>query len=343
MSSRFNLVPGETFASWLYRQSIFDPGTCFSLDQVSECFLRSSHVHIGDFDFDSSDPFVLECCQRLNVSSLMFSSMFAANGEWRIPRFYRRSFCYECFCSHIDGYAHPALLKDWSRTCYTVCTLHQFPMYDSAGEYGYKLDGAIELFKYYHAQGARLKASLHGAFQHPDEVLGLAAHAQTYLHCAEHEALGSGSRDARARWAFCKLLLEIFLYARYGLIYQFQGLPHYSGDSRPFRYRFHMGAITANVLQRRAAMIMLGYVMSVYRSDQIAALEQYLALSPISRLRLKDVRDVGRFSNVFSPSQSSVVAGQLKRYVGDLGIPSAVEFVAGFIQGRKIKSGWSDD
>ncbi|MNH20402.1 hypothetical protein D3C79_801690 [compost metagenome] len=208
-------------------------------------------------------------------------------------------------------------------------------MYDSAGRYGFKLDGAIELFKYYHAQGDRQRASLLHAFQHQDAVLGLASRTQAYLRDVEELAKCSSYRDATSLWTFCKLLLEIFLYARYGLVYQFLGLPHYFDDNKPFRYRLHMGAVTANVLQRRAAVIILGYVMSVYPSEELAILEQYLALSPISKLRLKGIRDVGRFSNVFSPTQSSAVAAQLQRYVEHLAIPSTTEFVAGFIQGRR--------
>ncbi|WMY87439.1 hypothetical protein QR297_11545 [Pseudomonas shirazica] len=335
MSVSFNLVPDETFSSWLYRQSIFDPDSLLSFDQVTECFRRSSQVQLGDLDFDSKTPFVLECCQHLNLSSSLFSQFFAESGEWRIPRFYRRSFCYVCFCYHIDEYAHPALLKNWSRVFYTVCELHQAPMYDSADRYGYKLDAAIELFKYYHTQGNLLRVNLLRSFQHQDELLGLAARTQSYLSDAEELASYSNCADASALWAFCKLLLEILLHARYGLIYQFLGSPHYSDDSKPFRYRLHMGAMTANIIQRRAAVIILGYIMSVYRAEEIEILQQFLALSPIARLRLKDVRDMGRFSNVFSPSQSSVVAAQLQRYVEYLAIPSATDFVAGFTQGRK--------
>lgn len=335
MLGRFEPIPDEAFSSWVYRQSIFDKHTCYPLHEVVECFTRSSQAGFGDIDFDSKDSFVLESCERLDLSCAELWYLIAERGEWRIPKFYRRSFCYECFCQQIDQYAYPSILKRWSLVYYTVCEIHGSPMLDSSNDYGYRLDGAIKLFKYYHSQKKRIEASLLHSFQDRERILELASRVQVYLSKVEVSARDPNDRYATALWMFCKLTLRIFLHARYGIIYQFSGRPHYSDIHKPFRYRLHMGAATASVIQRRAAMILLSQIVSVCPSSELEGVETYLSNSPISRLRLNSVWDLGRHSNVFASTQSEVLVMQLSRCAEILNIPSITNFVDGFCQARK--------
>jgi hypothetical protein len=292
-------------------------------------------VRLGDFDFDAQDAFVLKSCRRLDLKPEMLAKFFTGEEVWRTPQFYRRSFCYECFGLHIREYGHPAILKCWSRPCYTICDHHKIPMLDSSSKCGFKLDGAIELFKYYHMNRDHIRTCLVHSCQGRDGTLYLAKKAQAFLLQAEENAAMKLDHRSEATWFFCKLLLEVLLYPRYGFVYQFSGLPLYSGVDSPFRYRLHMGVLTANVIQRRAAIIILGYVMSLYDPGELECMGMYLRDSPISKIYLTGIYDIGRFSNVFVSSQALAILTRLQVCGGIIGKPSIIEFLAGFAKGRK--------
>ncbi|GAB1619842.1 hypothetical protein [Pseudomonas sp. NGC7] len=316
-------VSNELFTSWLYRQGAIPTDAGRSIDGLLEIY--QSCMQRADFDPDFCLPseFSNIALERLGVRGSDLS-MFAPKSSWLIPRYYRGAFCYECFCDHIRSFKLPTMLTEWCSVIQTVCPIHIAPLLDTPGKQSYKLNMAVKIFSYYHAQTSPVE------FPHRSltpKVVGALLSVQAFMSSVEISASSGGNNS---EWRLIQTIVRIFLYPRYGIIHSLFPRQSIGIDARLFRYNLNLGPLVSSVVRRQLAILLTGLIMDVLAEDERLAVEEYLQSFDRRHYFFDSAAGLGRSSNVFTPEHGSQLLTQLTELSTKIFSPYLTEFIAGF-------------
>ena len=278
----------------------------------------------GDFDpdFDLSSEFCKRSLEQVGVP-LPNLSTFAPKSTWLIPRYYRGTFCYECFCDHIRSFKLPTMLTEWCSVTQTVCSVHLSPLLDTPGKHNYKLNMAVKIFSHYHARPSVVAFPIVGL---TPKVLGAILSVQCFMSNVEASVVSGGG----AEWRLIQLVIRIFLYPRHGILTSFFSKQSISTDTQLFRYNLHLGPLVSQVTRRQLAILLTGWILDVLDETERLEVEQYLQSFDQRHHYFDSAAGLGRFANVFTPEHGRQLIFQLTELSTKIYSPYLTEFIAGF-------------
>jgi hypothetical protein len=316
-------VLNELFSSWLYRQ-----GANPKITELSASELWEIHRHClnkGDFDPDFYLPseFSSRALEQLGVANSDLS-IFAPKSTWLIPRYYRGAFCYECFSDHVRLFKLPTMLTEWCSVTQTVCPVHVATLLDTPGMHSYKLNMAVKIFSYYHAQS--------NVVAHPPpaltpKVINALLSVQSFMSNVEISVSG-GADDSE--WRLIQTIIRIFLYPRHGIIASLFPRQSINSEAQSFRYNLHLGPLISQVARRQLAALLTGLIFDVLDESERLAAEHYLQSVDRRYYFFDSIAGLGRSANIFTPEHGRQLFVQLTQLSTKICNPDLAEFIAGF-------------
>lgn len=316
-------VSNELFTSWLYRQGAIPTDAGRPIGDLLAMYQVSMQHADFDPDFCLPNKFSSVALERLGKTNSDLS-MFAPKSAWLIPRYYRGAFCYECFCDHIRSFRLPTMLTEWCSVIQTVCPAHAVPLLDTPAKQSYKLNIAVKIFAYYHAQSSPIefpRATL------TPKVFDALLSMQAYMSSVEISASGDGEDS---EWRLIQTIIRILLYPRYGIIHSLFPRQSTSSDARFFRYNFHLGPLISPVMRRQLAILLTGLILNVLEEGERLEAEQYLQSFDRLHYFFDSPAGLGRSANVFTPEHGRQLFVQLMRLSSKFHSPYLAEFIAAF-------------
>jgi hypothetical protein len=277
----------ETYTSWMYRLAVYDNLPMLGVDALNDLFLLSVSQGSFDADFDSGCNFSTKCRDITLCSLETYNNFFTPMSRWIIPRYYRRSYCYECFCEQIPQAGHPAVLRGWAVIYHTICSKHKVIFQDADYGVGKHLAVGSKLFSFHNKV-------LHGreSLRVSSEECDVANLVQRLLLKSEMNVTSQEIERPDLLFGFCRLFLEIMLYPDFGFCSRLY-LRAKSGQSDlVFWKRLRLGPYLASAQQRYAAISLLGWVLGLSDSG----------LKIVNAEHIKTFFDLGQVSNVVGSS-----------------------------------------
>ncbi|WP_432669606.1 TniQ family protein [Pseudomonas umsongensis] len=302
----------ETFSSWLYRLAVYNKLPKLGVGALNDLFLYSVSEGSFDADFDSGCTFSA-FCRELSLCSLeLYDYFFRPMSRWVIPKFFRRSYCYECFCDQIPQSGHPAMLRKWAVTYHTVCLRHQTLLYDADYGVGKNLAVGSKLFSFHNEV-------LHGreSFRISREEYDAAFSVQCLLIQSEMYNVSSETLNPNIFFAFCRFFIEIMLYPDFGFCSRLHLRARSVQSDLLFWKRLRLGPYLASIQQRHSAILLLGWVLGVIDSDK----------TMLNIDHAGTFFDLGRASNVIESSGVNRLLFTFSRHLQQRGIK---DFISGF-------------
>jgi hypothetical protein len=302
----------ETFSSWIYRLAVYDNLPTLGVDALNDLFLLS--VSQGDFDadFDSACDFSTRCRDLILCSPESYKVFFAPMSQWIIPRYYRRSYCYECFCEQIPQAGHPVVLRGWAVTYHTICAKHKVIFQDADYGVGKHLAVGSKLFGFHNEV-------LHGRelIMATPEEWNAATSVQHLLLTSEMYMASKKNQYPDYVYSFCRLFLEIMLYPDFGFCSRLYLRAKSRQGDLVFWKRLRLGPYLASAQQRHAAISLLGWVLGLSDSG----------VKIVSAEHVDTFFDLGQVSNVVG---SSDVYSLLQVFGQHIRCRGVGEFIRGY-------------
>ncbi len=310
---------GETFSSWLYRLAVYNVLPGLGVDTLNDLFALSVSKGSFDPDFDPSCVFSVMGRDLSKCSNALFHDFFSPLPSWITPRFYRRSYCYECFCEQIPLSGHPAVMKCWAVTYNAICSKHKSVLQD--GDFGIQRRLAV---------GSSLFCSHHDLWANscpvaiPDEEFEAVNSTQHSLQVAE-ERLYFGDRSYLHFHYFCRLFLEVMLYPDFGFCSRLFQRKKSNYADLLFWKKLRMGPYLASSQQRHAAVLLLGWILGLGATP-----ERLLAT-----LNVENFFDLGKLSNVTGNRELHSLISSICWHMQQ---PGVIDFVRGYCREQRSRS-----
>lgn len=312
MKSALLPFDGETFTSWIYRLSVYNKLPRLSVDTVKDLFLDALSKGSFDPDFDSSCQFSITCRDICTLPRHLYEGFYLHTSQWIFPRYYRRSYCYRCFCEQIPIVGHPAVLKEWAIVYCTICSKHEVLLQDGAYGACKFLAVGSELFSFHNDV-------LHGRNlgRLSPEQYRVTSAVQLMISSSELHAAESNEPLMDSFFSFVKLFIEIMLYPDFGpcsqLFARNKSLP---SDVVVWK-KLLLGPFLASTPQRNAAILLLGWAIGVDGSNCEILNSDYI----------HTLFQLGRVSNVIGSTELERI---LRLLSADLQYAGIHEFVEGY-------------
>lgn len=299
-------------------------------EELSKLWLASGPGADFDPDFSRSSSFTNAACDAISMSGELRATFIQPPSSWLIPRFYRRTFCYQCLAENFRAQAFPTSLKKWCVVSAVVCELHNLPLIDATEVFGPKLSMAMKFFQMHHLHKDRyLSAS---RFQDGRRSIKSLQLVQDMLNCFEINAIpGKLSDDAHqiSEWAFSKFLICLMLYPRYGFINRYMRNDAAYLQFPVFQQTFTRGPLIASIAHRRAALLILGWLYEVLPPDESSVIETLLdAVGGV--MGFSDAYGLGSSCNGFTPDHAAVIARRLVQWHPPVVSSRTQQFIEGF-------------
>ncbi|MFL9812879.1 hypothetical protein D7241_06440 [Stutzerimonas sp. VN223-3] len=324
-------IEGELLSCWLYRQSMVSKNTPLGREELSQLWLASGPALDFDPDFSRSSHFTNAACDAVGMSSDLRAFFIQPPSSWLIPRFYRRTFCYQCLAENFRTLAFPTSLKKWCAVGVVVCEFHNLPLVDATEVFAPKLSMAMKFFQMHYLHKDRyISASRFQAGMRSIKSLIL---VQDMLNRFEVNALpGNLSSDAHqnSEWAFSKFLICLMLYPRFGLINR-----HMRNDAAylqlpVFQQTFTHGPLIASIAHRRAALLILGWLYEVLPTDESSVIDALLNAVG-GGIGFSEAYSLGSSCNGFTAEHAAVIARRLLQWQPPVVSSRTLQFVEGFV------------
>ena len=302
----------ETFSSWIYRLAVFDQLPTLGVDALNDLFLLSVSKGSFDADVDSACDFATECRDLILCPLEIYESFFATMSQWIIPRYYRRSYCYECFCEQIPQAGHPVVLRGWAVIYNTICTKHKVIFQDADYGIGKHLAVGSKLFSF-HNEVLNVPESLRVS----SEEWHVANLVQRLLRTSEMSVTCQETQNPDLLYQFCRLFLEIMLYPDFSFCSRLYSRAKSGQSNLVFWKRLRLGPYLATSQQRYAGISLLGWVLGL--SD-----------SGLKIVNTEDIRtffELGQVSNVIGSSDVYRMLYIFGRHIKYCGVS---EFLRGY-------------
>ncbi|MBJ2290539.1 hypothetical protein JFT44_11400 [Pseudomonas sp. MF5691] len=293
-------------------------------------WLTSAPAADFDPDFSLNSSFANAACEAVGMSRELRATLIQPPSSWLIPRFYRRTFCYQCLAEQFRVYELPTSLKHWCAVSTVICVHHSLPLIDAAEVFGPKLNMAMKFFQMQVLYKERyLSAS---RFQDGMRSIKSLQLVQDMLNNFEMETIQGGlSRDTHqvSEWEFSKFLICLMLYPRFGLINRYMRNDAVYLQLPVFQQTFTLGPLIASIAHRRVALLILGWLYEVLPADDSSVIEALLDAIG-SAIGFSDAYGLGSSCNGFSPDHSAVIARRLVQWHPLIASSRAQQFVEGF-------------
>ncbi|EED43175.1 hypothetical protein EBI_27580 [Enterocytozoon bieneusi H348] len=311
----------ESFSSWAFRLALWCEEFCVSPDVVNNLYYQSISSSLLDPDYNSNSLFVKALGLHLQTlwPDKSFQHLLLLESRLVMPRYYRRSFCYDCLCDQIKTSWSPAILKRWGVVYYCVCDVHQATLTD-ADYHDVKKANAAHDFFCFHAE--RRNGSL-------KETYSLAANqaalrVQSFLMELDwHE---QGNATDRTLFDFCCLFLEVMLFPRHGVCNVSRSRKELSAQSSVWQQSY-LGPYLATVLERQSAVLLLGWVLGIC-DGALDFLPDCIG-SKVSK-DFKNFWGVGVLSSYLPERLSMYYALRLHFLAQNISASGVTEYVSGF-------------
>lgn len=312
----------ETFTSYIYRMVALEHVPDLSVHEL--LFLYSIHLrNIGsDPDCNPECDFV-RALEKSLPKDACAPYLFYNVQDWIIPRFYRKSYCYECFRDQISSFSHPAILRSWGIPSYTTCHIHNRMLLDGEIGSGKSLDSSIQLFKYHHdVRKARVCDALH------PESDRISRDVHEYLLRMKDLTLTHDSSAARNLIYFCELFFGLMLLPNSGLCSRlFNNSKKLPVDTSLWK-RLRLGPFIASITQRQLASLLLALVLDI---SQIGRSFDSASYALNGYFEFSTLKELGRAANVLAEVAAMEVGQLLKQYASRSNNKGAIEFVHGYL------------
>lgn len=318
----YDAISLECFSSWVQRVTVFNENHALLACDVQDIFSLCCRNEYFDPDYSHSSSFFVGCMEKLNTLGAKNIPNFLPGSRWIVPYYYRRAFCYECLCEHVQLFRYPTCLQAWGVAYHTVCEKHGIAFSYAPESRVPTLERAMGMFRAYHDGSiVRLSSCYHG--QSMADIIPRALHAQRLFLSLERQ------KDLQA-FGFVQLLMRILLYPRFGLVHQKIASRMSYPSGRNLRHSLHYGALVANVQQRQLASVMTCMVL-----DAESGLCGRDWLSHINELyphqvNIEDIEHLGRLASVFVGALIPGLLSQLDRYQQSMHNAAVDAFVTGF-------------
>lgn len=302
----------ETYSSWMYRLAVFDKLPMLGVDALSDLFLLSVSQGSFDVDFDSDCNFSTKCRDLIFCSLKTYNNFFTPMSQWIIPRYYRRSYCYECFCEQIPQAGHPAVLRGWAVTYHTICSKHKVFFQDADYGIGKHLAVGSKLFSF-HNEVLNGRESLRVS----SEEWHVANLVQRLLLTSEMNVTCQETKNPELLYQFCRIFLEIMLYPDFGFCSRLYSRAKSGQSNLVFWKKLRFGPYLASAQQRYAAISLLGWVLGLSDSG----------LKIVNAEDIKTFFELGQVSNVIGSSDVYDLLYIFGRHIKYCGVS---EFLRGY-------------
>ncbi|PWK45980.1 hypothetical protein C7534_101581 [Pseudomonas sp. OV226] len=315
---------------WLYRQSMVSKYTPLGREALSQLWVASGPAVDFDPDFSRSSSFTNAACDAVGMSSDLRAALIQPPSTWLIPRFYRRTFCYQCLAENFRTHAFPTSLNKWCAVGVVVCEIHNLPLIDAAEVFGPKLSMAMKFFQMHHLHKDRyLSASRLQDARRSIKSLRL---VQDMLNRFEVNAVPhnlSNDVHQNSEWAFSKFLICLMLYPRFGLINRYMRNDAAYLQLPVFQQTFSHGPLIASIAHRRAALLILGWLYEVVPPDESSVIEALLnAVGGV--MGFSNAHGLGSSCNGFTAEHAAVIARRLAQWQPPIVSSRTQQFIEGF-------------
>lgn len=322
---------GELLSSWLYRQSMVSKYTPLGREELNQLWLAYAPGSDFDPDFSLNSSFANAACDAVSMSRELRAEFVQPPSSWLIPRFYRRTFCYQCLAENIRTQAFPTALKKWYAVASVVCEFHGLPLIDAAETFGPKLNMAMKFFEMHNLHRDRfISASrLEEGVRAIKSLMFVQSMLKSFEVTDVAGQLNNGGHP-KSKWTFSKFLICLLLYPKFGLINRHIRNGAAYIQLPLFQQTFTYGPLIASVAHRRAALLMLGWLFEVLPKETSGLLEDLLS-SVGSVLGFSDAYGVGYACNGFTPEQAAVIARRLMQWHAHTASRRIHMFIEGFV------------
>ena len=299
-------------------------------EELSQLWLASGPAADFDPDFSRSSGFTSAACDAVSMSVELRAAFIQPPSSWLIPRFYRRTFCYQCLAENFRTHAFPTSLKKWCAVGTVVCELHNLPLMDATEVFGPKLSMAMKFFQMYHLHKDRyLSAS---RFEDGRRAIKSLRHVQDMLSRLEIiGAPGELSYDAHqiSGWAYSKFLICLMLYPRFGLINRYMRNDATYLQLPVFQQTFTQGPLITSIAHRRVSLLILGWLYEILPPDESSVIEALLnAVGGV--MGFSDAYGLGSSCNGFTPEHAAVIARRLVQWQPPIVSSRTQQLIEGF-------------
>lgn len=330
MNTEVRPVPGELMSCWLYRQSLISENT--SLDRESLAALWRVSTQAGDVDPDYSrlSYFSNTACETLNVDVELKSILLDPPSGWLIPRFYRRSYCYECLVESTRKFSVPTTLKEWCAVGYVVCETHNSPLIDAVDIFGPKPSMAMKFLQMHvsnrHRYIAASRAELASkSIRSLVKLQGIVRNLEKSSQDCERNLDASN----KCEWRFAKFILSLMLFPRFGVVSRWA---RNDADVRfpVFHQDFISGPLTASVGNRMAALLIFSWLSDLIDPNESSDVDR--VVNEIGEVcGFADAYGLGYSANGFTLERGSFIARRLAQWQPAITSTKILEFIAGFL------------
>ncbi|WP_444758046.1 hypothetical protein [Pseudomonas sp. A014] len=317
----------ESLSSWVFRLALWCNEFPLTPDSVNRLYSQSLLSSSFDPDYDLSGEFAAACHKALASfrPGQNIQHFFAPITPYNIPRYFRRSYCYECLCDQLEQAWSPAVLKRWGYTYYCTCEIHQVSLNDAECHVIKRANAAHDFFQF-HTEHRLGKSSM----RYSSEVQRVTLEVQGFLRRITSEPK-VGLVDS-VLLDFCTLFLKILLFPKFGVC----SIPNAKRGisvEAPVWQHLHLGPFLATVTERQSAILLLGWVLEIPGSDVRLLPERSRAVLAHENI---DFWRLG-VSSSYLPDKifkySALLFSSLRPTVKS---PAIEEFISGFVS-RSIK------
>lgn len=323
-------IDGELLSCWLYRQSRVSIYTPLEREELSKMWLGSAPAADFDPDFSPNSSFANAACEAVRMSGELRAKLVQPPSSWLIPRFYRRTFCYQCLTEQIRVCEIPTSLNYWCAVGTVICTRHNLPLIDATEVFGPKLNMAMKFFQMQVVHKERyLSAS---RFQDGMRSIKSLQLVQDMLKNFELKAIQGELNNTHesGEWEFSKFLICLMLYPRFGLINRYMRNDAAYLQLPLFQQTFTLGPLIASIAHRRIALLILGWLYEVLPPDESSVIQALLDAIG-SAIGFADAYSLGSSCNGFSPDHAAVIARRLVQRHPLIASTRTQHFIEGFI------------
>lgn len=332
----FPPIHGETFFSWLHRQSVFNKHHRYPLYMLLEDYERFSHALAFDRDFDISAPFVRNALEQLRMSCSDLGGIFNAGSTWLMPEHFRRAFCWECLQEHVVSHGYPGHMSSWCSVSQTHCSRHGSLLRECRRSNQVSLNFGLNAFVSYCANAELYETdALHKLFS--SKLLSdLCQLVADIILKKESESGGGGSGHVGYSSHVYRTLMGIMLRPSGGIINTILKRRRVAPYSLNVWQSLSSAPLCSSVLDRAIALLLVGMATGDIAGDDREAMLSLLSSSPFLDIRFYDPSTLGASCNTFSRDAAKTVIELLDGFCSALNSPSLELFLSGFsYDGRK--------
>jgi hypothetical protein len=247
----------ESFSSYVFRVALRRQEFPLTPVAVNRLYYQNFLLSSLDPDYDINSDFTKECLNALDSiwPDEGFSDLFTPYTPFVMPRYFRRSYCFDCLCDQLQTAWSPGVLKRWGLIYYCVCNVHRKSLFDANYHLIQKANAAHDFFYFHTEQRIGESARLYST-----EAQHVTLEVQRVLK--ELDCDSEALEEKFSLLEFCRLFLEILLFPRFGICNvpsSSKGVP----VQAPVWQQSYLGPFLATVFERQSAMLLLGWILDV--------------------------------------------------------------------------------